>query len=136
MENRSKVNVPNEKLIDFCKKNHIRKLSFFGSVLTNRFRPDSDVDILVEFESGKGPGFFELSGMELELSQLVGRRVDLRTPKELSCYFRDQVMASARRDACRSFSNRRHPPSATNLADPSSGGKSFIGDQPCWLVPD
>jgi len=95
MENLSKVKVPNGKLVDFCKRNHIRKLSFFGSVLTERFRPDSDVDVLVEFETGKGPGFFELSGMEIELSELFGRQVDLRTPKELSRYFRDQVMASA-----------------------------------------
>jgi len=95
MENRLRVNVPSEKLIDFCKKNHIHKLSFFGSVLTNQFRPDSDLDVLVEFEAGKGPGFFELSGMEMELSKLFGRRVDLRTPKELSRYFRDQVIANA-----------------------------------------
>ena len=95
MENHLKVNVPNGKLVDFCKKNHIHKLSFFGSVLTNRFRIDSDVDVLVEFETGKGPGFFELSGMEIELSKLLNRRVDLRTPKELSRYFREQVMASA-----------------------------------------
>ena len=83
------------KLVDFCKRNCITRLSFFGSVLTNRFRPDSDVDVLVEFEIGKGPGFFELSGMEMELSSLLGRRADLRTPKELSRYFRDQVMANA-----------------------------------------
>ena len=95
MENRLKINVPNEKFVDFCKKNHIRKLSFFGSVLTNRFRSDSDVDVLVEFEEGKGPGFFELSGMEIELSEFLSRRVDLRTPNELSRYFRDQVMAAA-----------------------------------------
>ncbi len=95
MESQPKVKVPNGKLVDFCKRNHICKLSFFGSVLTERFRSDSDVDVLVEFETGKGPGFFELSGMEIELSEVLGRQVDLRTPKELSRYFRDQVMASA-----------------------------------------
>lgn len=95
MGNHLKVNVPNEKLVDFCKKNHVCKLSFFGSVLTDQFRPDSDVDVLVEFEAGKGPGFFELSGMEMDLSGLLKRRVDLRTPRELSRYFRDQVVANA-----------------------------------------
>ena len=95
MENRLKINVPADQLIQFCKKNHIHKLSFFGSVLTDRFRPDSDVDVLVEFKVGQGPGFFEFSGMEMELSSLLGRPVDLRTPKELSRYFRDQVIAGA-----------------------------------------
>ena len=95
VENRLKINVPNEALINFCKKNCICKLSFFGSVLTNRFASNSDVDILVEFESGKTPGYFEFSGMEMDLSSLLGRQVDLRTPKELSRYFRNQVMATA-----------------------------------------
>ena len=89
------IYVPQDKLVGFCNRNHVHKLSFFGSVLTNRFRPDSDVDVLVEFELGQGPGFFELSGMEIELSGLIGRRVDLRTPKELSRHFRDQVLAGA-----------------------------------------
>ena|SRR3989338_1200948 len=89
------INVPKDKIVEFCDRNHVNKLSFFGSVLTQRFRPESDVDVLVEFVPGQGPGFFELSGMEIELSGLLGRRVDLRTPKELSRYFRDQVLAGA-----------------------------------------
>lgn len=79
----------------FCFRHHIRKLSFFGSVLTPRFRPDSDVDVLVEFESGHTPGYFALSGMEAELSEMLGRKADLRTPEELSPYFRDEVVRTA-----------------------------------------
>ena len=78
----------------FCERNHIRKLSF-GSILTPRFRPESDIDVLVEFETGASPSYFDLAGMEQELSKALGRRVDLRTPNELSRYFRDQVLASA-----------------------------------------
>ena len=79
----------------FCLRNHIRKLSLFGSVLTPRFRPDSDIDILVEFEAGHAPGYLELVKMEIELSNLLGRKVDLRTPGELSRYFREQVASTA-----------------------------------------
>lgn len=102
MSTRLKINVPDEKLVEFCKRNHILKFSFFGSVLTERFGPKSDVDVLVEFEMGNGPGFFELSGMEMELSGLIGRQVDLRTPGELSRYFRNEVLASAQIQYARS----------------------------------
>jgi predicted nucleotidyltransferase len=72
------------------------KLSLFGSVLREDFRPDSDVDVLVEFEEGHTPGFFGLARMEEELSKLLGgRKVDLRTPQDLSRYFREEVLASA-----------------------------------------
>ena len=83
--------VPPEKLAGFCRKHHIKKLSLFGSVLTEDFRPDSDVDVLVEFESGHVPGF-AIIDMEDELSRLVRRKVDLRTPNDLSRYFRDRVV--------------------------------------------
>lgn len=86
------ISLPTDFLKQFCERNHIRKLSLFGSVLTDRFRPESDVDMLVEFEAGYVPGF-GLAGMEIELSEKLGRRVDLRTPRELSKYFRDEVMA-------------------------------------------
>ena len=79
----------------FCVRHNIRKLSLFGSVLTPRFRPSSDIDVLVEFEPRKGPGYFELAGMEMELSGLLGRKVDLRRPGEVDRYFRDRVLASA-----------------------------------------
>ena len=90
------IAIDQEKIEEFCRRNHVRKLSLFGSVLRPDFRPDSDVDVLVEFESGKGVGFFGLGHMEGELSDLLGgRKVDLRTPGELSGYFREEVVSSA-----------------------------------------
>ena len=74
---------------------HIRRLSLFGSILRDDFRPDSDVDVLVEFEPDHVPGFFGLFDLQEELSALFGRRVDLRTPEDLSRYFRDEVLARA-----------------------------------------
>lgn len=88
--------VPQKQLEEFCRYNHIRKLALFGSVLTSDFRPDSDIDVLVEFEDGHLPGFIGLARMERELSQLLdGRTVDLRTAEDLSRYFRADVVASA-----------------------------------------
>lgn len=85
------------KIAEFCRKNHVRRLALFGSVLRDDFRPDSDVDVLVEFEAGHVPGLLRLAGMEHELSELfAGRRVDLRTPADLSRYFRDEVLSTAR----------------------------------------
>jgi uncharacterized protein len=87
--------VPKDKITEFCQRNHIRKLSFFGSVLRDDFRPDSDVDILVEFDPGKIPGL-AIIPLQQELSDLFnGRTVDLRTPQELSRYIRNRVMAEA-----------------------------------------
>jgi len=88
------VAVPKDPIADFCRRHHIRKLSIFGSALRDDFRPDSDIDVLVEVEPDHIPGlaFF---GMELELSQILGRKVDLTTPQFLSPYFRDQVEAKA-----------------------------------------
>ena len=84
------------KLAEFCRRHNIKKLSFFGSVLREDFRRDSDVDVLVEFEPGHVPGLFGLADMEAELSALFGgRKVDLRTPAELSRYFRDRVLKEA-----------------------------------------
>ncbi len=80
---------------EFCKRNHIRKLALFGSVLTDRFRPESDIDMLVEFEDRARVGLFDLARMEIELTEKLGRRVDLRTPKDLSRYFRDEVVRGA-----------------------------------------
>ena|SRR3974390_2561990 len=85
-----------EKIKDYCRRNHIRKLSLFGSVLRPDFGPDSDVDVLIEFEDGHVPGFFRLVDMEEELSSIMdGRKVDLRTAQDLSRYFRDEVIANA-----------------------------------------
>ncbi len=91
---RARIQIPREAIKAFCEKYHIRKLAFFGSVLRDDFRDDSDVDVLVEFEPGHVPGlaFFE---MEAELSRILGRKVDLHTPEFLSRYFRDQVLGEA-----------------------------------------
>src|SRR5882672_7242894 len=82
------------KLTAFCDRHRIRRLALFGSVLRDDFGPDSDIDVLVEFEDGHVPGlaFF---AMEQELSKILGRRVDLNTPQFLSRYFRDTVLAEA-----------------------------------------
>jgi len=87
--------IPTQPLSQFCERHHIRRLALFGSVLTDRFRADSDVDVLVDFEAGHVPGFIRLAGMERELSELIGRRVDMRTPQDLSREFRDAVVAGA-----------------------------------------
>lgn len=82
------------RLAQFCRRYHIRKLAFFGSVVRQDFRPGSDVDVLVEFEPGHVPGLAFFAIQE-ELSRLLGREVELHTPKFLSSYFRDQVLAEA-----------------------------------------
>ena len=88
--------IPKDLIREFCRKRHIRSLSVFGSYLREDFGPESDIDFLVEFEEGCTPGYFELADMEEELSALLGvPKVDLRTPQELSRYFRDEVMAEA-----------------------------------------
>lgn len=84
-----------ERVAAFCRANGIRRLAFFGSVLRSDFRPDSDVDMLVEFEPGVVVSLLDMARMEIELTGMVGRKVDLRTPKELSRYFRARVLASA-----------------------------------------
>jgi uncharacterized protein len=88
------IRVPQSALEAFCRQHHIAKLAFFGSVLRKDFRPDSDVDVLVSFEPGKTPGlaFF---GMQNDLSNLLGREVDLHTPEDLSHRFRDEVVKEA-----------------------------------------
>jgi uncharacterized protein len=83
------------RIEQFCIKYHIGRLSFFGSVLRSDFRPDSDVDVLVEFQPGRRVGYIRLAEMELALSDILGRKADLRTPAELSRYFRNQVMEEA-----------------------------------------
>src|SRR4029453_6361863 len=90
-----KIKVPHEKIEVFCKKNQICKLAFFGSVLRDDFKPKSDIDVLVEFERGKTPGLAFFS-MENELSEILGRKVDLNTPGFLSKYFRDEIIREAR----------------------------------------
>jgi predicted nucleotidyltransferase len=91
------IKIPQRKIAGFCRKHHIQKFSLFGSVLRKDFRPESDVDILVEFSPGHTPGYFGLFDMETELSALLGgRKADVRTSQDLSRYFRDQVISEAR----------------------------------------
>jgi uncharacterized protein len=95
LSRRLKINRP--ELTGFCRMNHIQKLSLFGSVLRADFKPESDIDVLVEFQPGKTPGFLKLAGMEEELSGIVGgRKVDLRTPQDLSPHFRNRVLQEAK----------------------------------------
>lgn len=95
MGQQSRIVIKNEQLESFCIRNHIRKLSFFGSVLRDDFRPDSDVDVLVEFQPGHPVGFLKIAAMEQELSEMIGRKVDMRTPADLSRYFRQEVVDTA-----------------------------------------
>ena len=93
---RAAISIDREKLGALCRRHHIRRLSLFGSVLRPDFRPESDVDVLVEFEPGKVPGFLTLYDIEAELSKLLdGREVDLVTRQSLNRRLRDRVLASA-----------------------------------------
>lgn len=90
------IQIRTEQVAEFCERHRIRRLALFGSVLRPDFRPESDVDVLVEFEPGAAVGFFGLARLELELSNLLGgRKVDLRTPQDLSRYFRNTVVEQA-----------------------------------------
>lgn len=91
----SRIAIDREALERFCRGHGIRRLSLFGSVLRADFRADSDVDVLIELEPDRRLGFLGMAAMELELSRLIGRKVDLRTPAELSRYFREEVLATA-----------------------------------------
>src|SRR5262249_42889545 len=84
-----------ERIEDFCRRHHVARLSLFGSILRDDFTPESDVDVLVEFEPGRTPGL-EFFGMGDELSEIIGRRVDLNTPGFLSRHFREEILAEAR----------------------------------------
>lgn len=89
------LQLPREAIAQFCQRHHICKLSLFGSVLRSDFTPESDIDVLVEFEPEYVPGLIRLAGMELELAELLARKVDLRTAEDLSPYFRQEVVNSA-----------------------------------------
>lgn len=88
------IDIPKERIADFCRRHHIRKLAFFGSILRDDFSPHSDIDVLVEFEPGVSVGLRFFS-MERELSEILGRKVDLNTVGFLGKYFRDQVLQEA-----------------------------------------
>ncbi len=89
------MRVAQDRIADFCRHHHIRKLALFGSVLRDDFRLDSDVDVLVEFEPGERVGLLSLVRIERELSAIFGRKVDLNTAGSLSPYFRGEVMKEA-----------------------------------------
>lgn len=90
-----RIEVDQDQIADFCRRHHIKKLAFFGSVLRDDFRSDSDVDVLVEYEPDARVSLLDAAGQEIELSEVLGRKVDLRTPEDLSRYFRDKVVAGA-----------------------------------------
>jgi len=93
---RARIKISRTRIAAFCRRHHISKLALFGSVLRDDFQPDSDIDVLVEFEPGHVPGLIRLAGMELELSEIFGgRKVAMNTPMCLSPYFRDAVLAEA-----------------------------------------
>lgn len=84
-----------DALRQFCERNHVARLALFGSVLRDDFRPDSDIDVLIEFLPNHVPGYIGLAGMQFQLQDILGREVDLRTAPEMSRFFRDQVQAEA-----------------------------------------
>ena len=87
--------IPEDKIESFCCRNHIIRMSLFGSALRDELTDDSDIDILVEFDDNHIPGLFDVERMEMELSEMAGRKIDLRTPGDLSRYFRDEVVREA-----------------------------------------
>ncbi len=91
----SAVAIDRDKIAEFCRRHHMKRLSLFGSILCDDFGPESDVDVLVEFEDGHTPGWDSFS-MQEELAGIIGRKVDLNTPACLSKYFRHQVFSEAR----------------------------------------
>ena len=96
MGQKKNIKLPKRKIESFCRKYHITRLSLFGSVLRDDFSSESDVDVLVDFEPEYIPSFFRLFAMQDELSKIMGgRKVDMRTPKDLSRYFRDEVIKNA-----------------------------------------
>ena len=95
MSTSSLTHLPSGDLAPTCRRHGIRRLAVFGSHLKGTARPDSDLDLLVEFEPDRVPGLLGLSGIELELTEMLGVKVDLRTAQELSPYFRDEVINQA-----------------------------------------
>jgi len=90
------LNKYSKEIKDYCKANKIKKLSLFGSYLANTHKEESDIDLLVEFDENANYGLLDVARMERELSDLIGKKIDLRTPNELSRYFRDMVVREAK----------------------------------------
>ena len=89
------IHIPTDHLAKFCHQHHIKRLSLFGSVLREDFRPDSDIDVLVEFQPGANVGLIALAGLEIQLSQVFGFPVEIHTIRGLNPLFRDEVLRSA-----------------------------------------
>ena len=89
------IRVDQDKVAEFRRRHHIRKFAFFGSVLRDDFRPDSDVDVLIEFDPEYRLGLFELMRMQQEFSDMIGREADFRTPEDLGRYMRDRVVSES-----------------------------------------
>lgn len=89
------IRVDEKEIEGFCRRHHLTKLSFLGSVLTERFRPDSDVDVLFEYDPAHVPTLFDVAEMEEELSSILGRKTDMRTAEDISRLFRDEVVRTA-----------------------------------------
>jgi len=90
-----KIDLPEDKIKEFCQHLRIRKLSLFGSVLREDFGPESDIDVLIEFETGAHVGLITLAGMEFELIQILGHKAEIHTAKGLNPHFRNQVLELA-----------------------------------------
>ena len=91
-----RIRASRQELAAFCRRNSVRRLSLFGSALRNEFSPDSDVDLLIEFQPHHRIGLLGMARLERELTELIGHKIDLRTPADLSRYFRDEVLAEAK----------------------------------------
>lgn len=89
------IEIDREQIAAFCRRHHLTKLALFGSVLTDRFGPNSDVDVLFEYDPEHVPSLFDVAAMEEELTAILGRKTDMRTPRDLSRYFRDEVVLTA-----------------------------------------
>jgi len=91
----TRIEIPKDEIAGFCRRHSIRRLALFGSVLRDDFSPESDVDVLVEFEPGARVGLIALAGMEIDLGRLLGRRVEMHTLKGLNPHFREEVLGLA-----------------------------------------
>jgi predicted nucleotidyltransferase len=117
---RANLDLPQNWLADLCHRYHASRLSLFGSVLHDGFTADSDIDVLVEFDPNSEVGYLAMMRMQEELTERLGRQVDLRTPAELSRHFRGQVHHEAR---------VLYP---NPISEPAAGEDILPGEYPIW----
>jgi hypothetical protein len=96
MDPRPRIPIPHDRLVAFCRRHGIRRLAFFGSVLRDDFTPESDVDVLIEFEPGHAPGLITFGQYEIELAKILGWRVDLNTPRMLGRFYREEALSEVK----------------------------------------